>query len=203
MSSRSRASVRSKHPGSTSRRSKCSMSQASGILPCPDERGSGMELELALLIGPEAPGSAPEYVISVCASDRRSVTLSSLATGAVATWIPKTPSEGDLASTITGLVAIHLMGAQCEDALRSDDLTGAGSVPSHRAGRVRRNDPRGGSRRRAVRSRLLGSTALRHLGSLCRRGPMNPLSWTFPASVLMPRHRHALSEFSLLRSHSC
>ena len=98
------------------------MSQASGILPCPDERGSGMELELALLIGPEAPGSAPEYVISVCASDRRSVTLSSLATGAVATWSPKTPSEGDLASTITGLVAIHLMGAQCEDALRSDEV---------------------------------------------------------------------------------
>jgi hypothetical protein len=93
-----------------------------------------MELELALLIGPEAPGSAPEYVISVCASDRRSVTLSSLATGAVATWIPKTPSDGDLASTITGLVAIHLMGIPTDNSLRSDfvdfNLQSYGPFPS-------------------------------------------------------------------------
>jgi len=110
------------------------MSQASGMLPCPDERGSGMELELALLIGPEAPGSAPEYVISVCAGNRRSVTLTSLATGAVATWIPKSPSNADLAATITGLVAIHLMGVASEDALRSDevdlDLKSYGPFPS-------------------------------------------------------------------------
>jgi hypothetical protein len=93
-----------------------------------------MELELALLIGPEAPGSAPEYVISVCASGRRSATLSSLATGAVATWIPKTPSNADLASTITGLVAIHLMGIPTDDSLRSDfvdfDLQPYGPFPS-------------------------------------------------------------------------